>query len=51
MPPEKRAKSVLEIVKEYAASDGLKLPVFPDIAFELYQLLAEPDVRIDKGLN
>ncbi len=48
VPAVKRGRSFLEIVKEYAASEGLKLPVFPDVAFELHQLLAEPDVSIDK---
>ena len=41
-------KSFLEIVREYAASEKLTLPVFPEVALELHKLMADPDVPVDR---
>ncbi|MFZ2446026.1 MAG: HDOD domain-containing protein [Syntrophobacteraceae bacterium] len=46
MDADKPSRSFLEIVKECAASERLKLPVFPEVALELHQLLADPDVSV-----
>lgn len=48
MKVEKKSRSVVEIIKEYAAVEKLNLPVFPGIAFELQQLLADDNTSVDQ---
>ncbi|MEM5787233.1 MAG: HDOD domain-containing protein [Syntrophobacteraceae bacterium] len=47
MNPEKQSQSLMDIVREYASSEKLILPVFPAIAVELQQVMAEEDVALD----
>jgi len=48
MKTEKHKRSLLEIVREYATSEKMGLPVFPAIANELQQVMAEDDVPLDQ---
>jgi len=43
-----KAKSLQEIFKEHIASEQLKLPVFPKVALELQEMLADDDMPIDR---
>jgi len=40
--------SLLEIVQEWAASETLKLPVFPDVARDLYGIMSNEDASINE---
>ena len=48
MKAEKNARSVLDLIRKYAASEVPSLPVFPGVAFELQQLLADDNTSIDQ---
>ncbi|MHC1729442.1 MAG: HDOD domain-containing protein [Syntrophobacteraceae bacterium] len=51
MKVEKKTRSVVEIIKEYAAAEKVNLPVFPGVAFELQQLLADDNTSIEQVAN
>ena len=44
----KNTLSLVDIIREHAASEKLNLPVFPGAAFELQQLLADDNTSIDQ---
>ncbi len=44
MSHEKNGRSLLEIVREYATSEQLSLPVFPGVAVELQQIMSEDEL-------
>lgn len=48
MDLEKKTRSIVDIIKAYAASEKTNLPVFPGVAFELQQLLADDDTSVDQ---
>jgi HD-like signal output (HDOD) protein len=48
MKAEKNTNSVLDGIRKYAASETINLPVFPGVAFELQQLLADDNTSIDQ---
>ena len=48
MQTEKDTRSLLDSIKEHAASAQLKLPVFPGVALELQHLLAAENSSIDQ---
>ena len=48
MKTDRNRRSVVDIIKEYAASEKVNLPVFPGVAFELQQLLADDNTSIDQ---
>lgn len=48
MKAEKNTNSVLDVIRKYAASETINLPVFPGVAFELQQLLADDNTSIDQ---
>jgi HD-like signal output (HDOD) protein len=48
MKTDKKTRSVVDIIKEYADSEKVNLPVFPGVAFELQQLLADDSTSIDQ---
>ncbi|MEN6439605.1 MAG: HDOD domain-containing protein [Syntrophobacter sp.] len=48
MNSEKKTRSVVDIIKAYAASEKTNLPVFPGVAFELQQLLADDNTSVDQ---
>ncbi len=48
MTPESNTTSLLEIVKTYASSEKLSLPVFPPVAIELQQIMADDNVPLDQ---
>jgi len=47
MTMEKKTISLLEMVEEYAASETLNLPVFPKVAQELYEKMADENSSIN----
>ncbi len=51
MKPEKSTRSVIDIIKDFAASEKVNLPVFPGVAFELQQLLADDNTSMDQISN
>jgi putative nucleotidyltransferase with HDIG domain len=48
MKAENHTNSVLDIIRKYAISETVNLPVFPGVAFELQQLLADDSTSIDQ---
>jgi len=44
MTVEKNTPSLLEIVREYASSEQMSLPVFPEVAMELQPVMAEDEL-------
>ncbi len=48
MSNEKSTQSLLDIVKEYASSEKLTLPVFPSVANQLQQVMADTEVSIEQ---
>jgi HD-like signal output (HDOD) protein len=48
MKTEKNTRSVLELIRKYAASETVNLPVFPGVALELQRLLADDNTSIDQ---
>jgi HD-like signal output (HDOD) protein len=48
MKAEKNKSSVLDLIRKYAASETVNLPVFPGVAFELQQLMADDNTSIDQ---
>jgi HD-like signal output (HDOD) protein len=48
MKAEKNTRSVLDLIRKYAASETVNLPVFPGAAVELQQLLADENTSIDQ---
>lgn len=48
MKAERDTRSIHDIIKEYAASEKMNLPVFPGVAFELQQLLADDNTSVDQ---
>jgi HD-like signal output (HDOD) protein len=51
MKSEKAERSLSDIFKEHVASEQLKLPVFPRVALELQEMLADDDVPMDRIAN
>ena len=47
MKMQKKSISLLEMVEEYAASEALNLPVFPKVAQELYEKMADENSSIN----
>jgi HD-like signal output (HDOD) protein len=43
-----KARTLQEIFKEHIASEQLKLPVFPKVALELQEMLADDDMPMDR---
>jgi HD-like signal output (HDOD) protein len=48
MKSERNSQSLLEIVKEHAASEKLSLPIFPGVLGELQSLISDENAPIDK---
>lgn len=48
MTSGKNVQSLLDIVKGYASSEKLTLPVFPSVANQLQQVMADTEVSIDQ---
>ena len=48
MKKERTARSLSDVFKEHVASEQLKLPVFPKVALELQEMLADDDIPIDR---
>lgn len=48
MIPERNPTSLLDLVKEYAATEKLNLPVFPRAAHELQKVLSDEKVSIEE---
>jgi HD-like signal output (HDOD) protein len=48
MTLEGNPTSLLDIVKSYASSEKLSLPVFPPVAIELQQIMADEDIPLDQ---
>ncbi|MHC1725327.1 MAG: HDOD domain-containing protein [Syntrophobacteraceae bacterium] len=47
MIPENSSLSLLDMVKEYAASEKLNLPIFPKVAYEVQRMVADDTGSID----
>lgn len=45
---DQRNRNISDIIRQYAASELVRLPVFPGVAFELQQLLADDNTSIDQ---
>ncbi|MCE5336790.1 MAG: HDOD domain-containing protein [Desulfobacteraceae bacterium] len=48
MKAETGTRSIRDIIREYATSEKRNLPVFPGVAFELQQLLADDNTSVDQ---
>ncbi len=48
MDQEAKKRSAIDVIRHYAASEKTNLPVFPGVAFELQQLMADDNTSVDQ---